>query len=160
MNTNYELKTEEDKEEKKEINKIQDLPDITSKKSFLPKVAGILLIIAGLFALINWISILFIDIQSIEEIIQNTQLQQTIPTITPEQALGALQACAIIFIIISIFPVLGGILSIKRKLFGITLACSIIGIFSIGILFLSSVFSIIALILLIVSRKEYYLYKK
>jgi hypothetical protein len=155
MNANYELKTEEDKEEKKEFDKIQNLPEVPSKKSSFPKVAGILLIIAGLFALLNWIPFLFMDIQSIEEIIQNTQLQQTIPTITAEQALDFLQACAIIFIIISIFPLLGGILSIKRKLFGITLACSIIGIFSIGILFLSSVFSLVGLILLIVSRKEY-----
>jgi hypothetical protein len=155
MNANYELKTEEVKEEPKEFDKIQNLHEIPSKKSSLPKVAGILLIIAGIFAIINWVPFLLMDVGSLKDIIQNTQLQQQIPTITAEQALGFLQVCGIIGIIISIFPLLGGILSIKRKLFGIAVACSIIGIFSLGILFLSSIFSLIGLILLIVSRKEY-----
>jgi hypothetical protein len=49
---------------------------------------------------------------------------------------------------------LGGILAIKRKLFGISVACSIIGLFSFG-MFISSIFSLIALVLLIITRKEY-----
>ncbi len=155
MNANYELKTEEDKEEQKEFDNIQNHPEIPSKKSSLPKVAGILLILAGILAIINWVPLLFLDIETIEGLNYIYRFQQIDPSITPEQVLGFLSICSIIGIIISIFPILGGILSIKRKLFGIALACSLIGIVSLGILFTSSILSIIGAILLIINRKEY-----
>jgi len=155
MSANYELKTEEDIEEQKELDKIQILPEIPSKKNQYPKIAGILLIIAGILSLIFWLQFYSIDVSYIEESGILSQSQKLDPDITAEELVSVLKTCATIIIIISIFPLLGGILSIKRKLFGIALACSVIGIFSLGILFLSSVFSGIALILLIVSRKEF-----
>lgn len=155
MNANYELKKEKDKDESMEIDKIQNLPEIPTKKSSLPLYAGILLILAGIFALINWIPMLYLDVETLEELNYISQLQKQYPSITTVQALGFLKTCATIGIIISIFPLLGGILSIKRKLFGIAVACSIIGIFSIGIIFSSSILSLVGLIILIISRKEY-----
>jgi len=155
MTSNYELKTDEYKEETKEIDDLYKLPETPTQKSTLPLVAGILLIIASVLAMINWLPLLFLDIGTLEELNYITQFQRIDPSITAEQVLGFLTTCAIIGIIISIFPLLGGILSIKRKLYGIAIACSIIGIFSLGILFSSSILSLIALILLIVSRKEY-----
>jgi hypothetical protein len=155
MNANYELKTEKDKDESIEIDKIQNLPETPSNKSSLPMIAGIMLILAGIFALINWIPMLYLDVETLEQLDFISRLQQEFPSITPEQALGFLKTCAIIGMIISVFPLLGGILSIKRKLFGIAVACSIIGIFSIGLLFSSSVLSLVGLLLLVISRKEY-----
>ena len=154
MNTNYELKKEGDTEEPKELDKIQNLPENPSKKSSLPMVAGILLIIAGIVAIIFWTPFFSIDVTTIEESVDISQFQQIDSDINAEEILGFLKTCAIIGIIISIFPILGGILAIRRKLFGISVACSIIGLFSFGML-ISSIFSLIALILLIIARKEY-----
>ena len=155
MNANYELKKEKDKDESMEFDKKQNFPEIPTKKSSLLPFAGILLILAGILALINWIPMLYMDAETLEELNVISQLQKQYPSITTEQALGFLKTCATIGIIISIFPLLGGILSIKRKLFGIAVACSIIGIFSIGIIFSSSVLSLVGLIILIISRKNY-----
>ena len=130
-------------------------PGQSSKKSSLPIVAGVLLIIASIFALITWIPTLYLDVGTLEDLNYIDQFQQIDPSITPEQALGFLTTCAVIGIIVSIFPLLGGILSLKRKVFGIAVACSIIGLFSIGVLFFSSILCLIALILLVISRKEY-----
>lgn len=154
MNKNYELKTEEKKEDQIELDKIQNLPEIPSKKSSFPMVAGIMLIIAGIVAIIFWTPFFSIDVATIEKTVDISQFQQIDSDITAEYILGLLRACAIFGIILSIFPILGGILAIKRKLFGISVACSIIGLFSFG-MFISSIFSLIALILLIIVRKEY-----
>ena len=154
MNANYELKTKEDTEEPKEIDKIQILPEISSKKSSLPMIAGIFLIVAGIIAIIFWMPFFSFDFATIEESIDISQFQQIDSSINAEEVLGFLRTCAIVGIIVSIFPILGGILAIRRKLFGISVACSIIGLFSFG-MFISSIFSLIALVLLIITRKEY-----
>jgi hypothetical protein len=155
MNANYELKTEEDKEEQKEFDKIQNLPEIPSKKNQYPKIAGILLILAGILSLIFWLQFYSIDVSYIVESGILSQVQKIDSDITAEELVSVLKTCITILIIMSIFPILGGILSIKRKLFGIVIVCAIIGIFLLGLLFLSFIFSFIALILLIVSRKEF-----
>lgn len=155
MNANYELKTEKNNDDKKENDKLEYFPETPSKKNQYPLIAGILLILAGITSLISWISYFSIDVSTIEQSGVMSQFQQINPDITSEEVLGFLKTCATIGIIISIFPFLGGILAIKRKLFGIAVACSIIGLFSLGMLFSSSIFSFIALILLILSRKEF-----
>ncbi|MCK4996088.1 MAG: hypothetical protein KAR55_04295 [Thermoplasmatales archaeon] len=128
----------------------------SSNKSSMPLIAGILLIVAGVFSLISFItSYLVLDLTTIESMGFITQFQQIYPDMTPEQVLGFVKTCTIVFLIIAIFPILGGILALKKKMWGIALACSIIGLFSIGILFTSSVISLIAMILLIISRNEF-----
>ena len=125
------------------------------KRSSVPMVAGILLIIAGVIGILFWVQIFFIDVNTLESTIDISQFQQMDPSITPERLIGFLNTCAIIGCIVAVFPILGGIFALKRKMWGIALAGSIIGLFSIGMLLLSSGFSLIGLILLIVSRKEF-----
>lgn len=120
-----------------------------------PMIAGILLIIAGILAIINWIEIYSINAMTLDSVIDISQLKDIDPTITTESLVSFIKTCAIIGFIISIFTILGGFISIKRKLWGIALTCSIIGIFSIGIIFTSSLLSFIAMIILIMTRKEY-----
>ena len=127
----------------------------TSSKSILPTIIGFLLIITGILAILNWMNVFSLDINTLGTYYDITQLQQIYPNITSEQFLGFIQTCASIGIIISFFPILGGILAIKRKMWGISIACSIIGIFSIGIFFTSSLFSFIAIIILFISKKEF-----
>lgn len=131
----------------------------TSNKSILPTIIGFLLIIAGVLAIMNWLSVFLLDITTLGSYYDISQLQQVYPNITPEQFLGFLKTCAAIGLIISIFPILGGLLAIKRKMWGISVACSIIGLLSIGILFTSSLFSLIAIIILFISKKEFQLKK-
>lgn len=126
-----------------------------SNKSSKPSIAGILLIVAGMLALVTWIGIITIDDSMIESIIDISNLQQIDPTITPEKVKDLLVVCGTIGCILSIFPILAGILALKRKLWGIALAGSIIGLFTMGILFTSSILSLIALILIIMSKKEF-----
>lgn len=123
----------------------------SSNKSSTPMIAGILLIIAGVLALLSWVSVIMIDVS----IIDISMLQEVDPTITPEQIKNLLVTCGTIGCILAIFPILGGILALKRKLWGIALAGGILGLFIIGPLFLSSISALIGLILIVLSRKEF-----
>jgi len=117
-----------------------------------PLIAGILLFITGIMGILTWIVALSFDISMIDLSMIETQNV----TITPSQLQSIIQTCAIIGIILSVFPLLGGILSIQKKLWGGALSCSIIGLFTIGPIFLSSIFSAISLILLIMSKEHFY----
>ena len=155
MNPGYELKTSYDDIKKPEQEELKNpLIQSSNNKSF-PKIAGILLIIAGILALVYWIQFLLLDITILESYIDIDQLQQLDPTITIEQIVEILNTCAVIGCVLSIFPILGGILAIKKKLWGISLVGSIIGLFTLGIFFTSSILSLISLILLIISKKEF-----
>lgn len=62
--------------------------------------------------------------------------------------------CAVAIAIISIFPLLGGIMALQGKSFGLAILGGIIGIFSIGFV-LGSILSIIALIMLFMSKEDF-----
>jgi hypothetical protein len=126
-----------------------------SSRNSYPFIAGILLIIAGALGIFNWIQTFTLDVTTLGSLFDINQIQEIYPEITYEQILGFLQTCAIIGIIISVFPILGGLLAVKKKLYYIAITGSIIGLFSIGIMATSSILSLIALVLLILSKKEF-----
>jgi magnesium-transporting ATPase (P-type) len=121
--------------------------EITNK----PNIAGILLIIAGILAIVSWVSVITMDFSMIDI----TQLQEIDPTITEERVRELMTLCGIIMCILSVFPLLGGILSFKRKLWGIAVTGGILGLFTIGPFFASSLLSLIGLIVVVMSRKEF-----
>ena len=146
-----------DIDEKKSFESVnvEPLSQQPSNRSSFLTIAGLLLIIAGVLGIFNWIQFFLLDATTIESSIDISQIQVINPSITYEQLLGFLQTCAIIGIIISVFPILGGLLAIKKKLYYIAIATSIIGLFSIGIMFSSSILSLIGLVLLILSRQSF-----
>lgn len=155
MEMNGEFNKEADKQRFTETFHSEPLLQQDSDKKSYTKIAGILLIIAGILGIVNWIQIFLLDATTLGSFMDISQIQEFNASITYEQLLGLLKTCAIIGIIISIFPILGGLLALQKKLYYITLATSIIGLFSIGIMFTSSVLSIIGLILLVMSRQSF-----
>lgn len=155
MNPGYELKSNIDDIKQPEKDDLQNpLQQLTNNRSY-PKIAGILLIIAGILALIFWIQFLLLDSTMLESYVDISQLQQLDPSLTIDRIVEILNTCSIIGCILTIFPILGGILAIKKKLWGISLVGSIFGLFTLGIFFTSSILSLIALILLITSKNEF-----
>ena len=116
-----------------------------------PLIAGILLIIACVISIVIWAPVLLIDIDVLEQVVDLSQMQEIDPSFTLQDFKNLMSTCALIEIVVSIFPLLGGVLSIGKKLWGIALAGSIIGLFTI----FGSIPSLIAMILLIISRKEF-----
>ncbi len=118
-------------------------------RSSLPMIAGILLLIAGISGLLTWSTFLAADA---------TVFQNLLPPdshITAQQVQSFLQTCSILGLVFSALVFVGGIMAIRRKSWGLAMAGSVLGLFTIGILFSASVFSLLGLALLFISRKEF-----
>jgi len=145
--------TEDEIPEKTDLDYLSTKP--SKNTSSYPLIAGVLLIIAGIISIMLWIPIMAIDTSLIENSVDISQFQQIDPSFTIEDIKSFMTTCAIIGMVISVFPILGGILSIKRKLWGVALAGSIIGLTMFVPSIIGGVLSLIAMILLIISRKEF-----
>jgi hypothetical protein len=129
-----------------------------SDKSSKPLIAGILLMIAGGLSILMWLSLAAIDVSFIETFIMPEL------GLAPEYESIALSAesikelfviCGTVGFFLSVFAILGGIMSVRRQLWGLVLAGGILGLFTIGPVFISSILSLIAIILVAISRKEF-----
>lgn len=73
-----------------------------------------------------------------------------------EEVGGIIVVCGIVFMIFGILALLGGIMSVTRKSWAMALIGSIFGLFCLGLLFFeASILSIIALILIAISKDEF-----
>jgi hypothetical protein len=122
-----------------------------NSKSNKPLIAGILLLIAGLLGIYTWVTASFFELDP--SIIES--LRQSGADFSIEQLESILSICSTIGLILSIFPILGGILSIKRKNWSLCIIMGIIGLFTIGPLLSSSFLSLIGLILIVLSKDEF-----
>lgn len=75
--------------------------------------------------------------------------------ITAQQLQSFLQICSLFGLVFSALAFIGGIMAIRRKSWGLAIAGSIMGLFTIGIFFSASVFSLLGLALLFVSKKQF-----
>ena len=125
------------------------------QKTSMPMIAGILLLLSGLLGILNGITFITIDQSTINSIITQMQSMNLPMTITEETLRQIYMTCGATFIILSIFAILGGVVAIKRKLWGLALTGSILGLFTMGPLFSSSILAFIALIIIIIKRKEF-----
>lgn len=122
-----------------------------------PLIAGIFLIIAGLLGILMWSMALAIDPSQLDPSILRNALPPD-SSISLEQVQSMIQSflltCGIIGCILSVFTLAGGIVAIKRKAWGLAIIGGILGLFTIGY-FLGSIMSLIGLILVAISRKDF-----
>ena len=139
-----------------DVGKPSEQPELKSplqrspNRSSIPMIAGFLLILAGVIALFSWIPFIMGD-----ETLVNFAYENLNMNLTREQIKDAFVLCGSIEIVVSIFPIIGGILSFQRKLWTVAIVCSIIGLFTIGQFVAASILSGIGLILLIISKQEF-----
>lgn len=118
-------------------------------RTIKPKIAGVLLILAGVIGIISWSQFLLNE-SLLKIVLQNMQSQ-----ITYDQLKGLLFICGTIGVILSVFPILGGVLSYRYKKWMLCAISSIIGLLIIGLGLLSTILSLISLIILMVSKNEF-----
>jgi predicted nucleic acid-binding Zn ribbon protein len=118
------------------------------KKTVIPVIGGVLIILAGLMGLAMGGILVAIDVDDLDTYgVDVTGVTDMVEDI--------LTACGIIAIIVSLIVLLGGFFGVMRKHWGIAIVGAVLGLFVIGPFFLGSVFSLIGLILVAVSRKEF-----
>jgi membrane protease YdiL (CAAX protease family) len=127
--------------------------DNIEKYTVFPIIAGILLVFTGLISIVGWILFLNMEVSLLGDLLK--QIQETVPSYSIDDLKNFISICSSIGIVVSIFPILGGILSIKKKLWGISLTSSIFG-FVVIIPFIFLIFiPLISMILLIISRRYF-----
>ena len=141
-------------------NQYQENSSIPSSFKFSKSfIAGILLIIGGAISLLMWIGLATLDIAFIESTIipefESLPAEYGSLSINAESIKEVLVICGSLSFFISIFMILGGLMSIKKRMWKLCLTSSILGLFTIGPFFSSSLISLICLILIIISKKEF-----
>lgn len=141
------------------INENEKYDAENEKKSSKPVIAGIFLIIAGLISILMWIGVASLDLLFIESTIlpelQSIPVEYSIEELNTESIKELLLICGSIGFFLSIFTILGGIMSLKKQMWKMALFGGILGILSIGPIFISSFLSIIGVILIYMSRDEF-----
>lgn len=133
-----------------EYNQLQQYP----RNSSTPKIAGILLLFVGMLIILHWIYIIaspdFIDT------IMNTGVYNSM-NITSQDLATVFNFCGIIAIGLSLFTIVGGLLAFQRRMFWLACIGGIVGIFAIAplFLFIPNILSLVGVILIIRSRKDF-----
>jgi len=109
--------------------------------------------VIALFSWIYWI--LIKDVATTLSPTYMSLLQEVSPTITSEQIWQTILLIGVMFCILAIFTIMGGVLALKRKMWKTALLGSIIGLFTTGLFYISSILSLIGLILVAISKKEF-----
>jgi len=110
------------------------------RKSYMPFIAGVLMIIVLLIAFISGGSIFYHG----EDVIGDV-----------DASFDDNQVCGILLFIFGGILLVGSICAFKRVYWGVTLIASLIGILTIGPYYLGSILSVLALILLYLSRDKF-----
>ena len=118
------------------------------KKTAIPVIGGVLIIIAGLMGLAMGGILIAVDADDLDaygvDVAGVTDMIEDILT-----------ACGIIWIIIGLIVLLGGFFGVMRKHWGIAVVGGVLGLFVIGPMLLGSLLALIGLIMVAVSRKEF-----
>ncbi len=119
-------------------------------KTAKPIIGGALLLVAGILAMINWIW--FVLIWAVF-----TDLTAGLPVAIPglEGLTTIFLVCGIIGLIFGLIAMLGGIMALRRSGWVIAILGSILGLLSMGFVFTSSILSLVALILIALSKDEF-----
>ena len=143
------------------MNKEEPFAIETSNPTFKEKpskislsfAAALLLILAGLIALFTWLPFLIGQEQIVDLFQQNFENLNI--NIARNKIIFLLTIIGSIEIVISILVIIGGIFALKKKGWGFALLFSLLGFFTIGMFFISSILSILGLVLLFLSKHEF-----
>lgn len=122
----------------------------SKKESKKPMIAGVLMIIVFLMAMITASGMFLFDTDALTDI---EEIEEEIgEDLDVELVETAMDVCGALILVFGIVALISALCAIKRIYWGLALLGSILGIFTIGPWFLGSILSIAALILLIMSR--------
>jgi len=119
---------------------------VEKKKTILPVIGGALLIVTAVMGLFMGAMLLAVDV---------SELDQYGLDIAGDLLEDIMTVCGTIIIVLSLIVVLGGFFGVMRKHWGIAIVGGVLGLFIIGPMMIGSLLSLVGLILIAVSRKEF-----
>jgi hypothetical protein len=124
------------------------------EKSLLSLVGGILILIAGIMGLA--LGGIFIAVADAVSSGEDSLAEWGIDVAGAGDLLAdILVACGAIIIVVAIIVIIGGFFGIQRKHWGLAIVGGVLGLFLIGPYLLATIFSLVGLILVAVSKKDF-----
>ena len=131
-------------------------PAPAKPQTIKPVIAGVLLIVVAVMGLI--VAMVFMGAVDIGlGMLDSYVVEDPTGTATGmvDMIQGILMVCGVIFMIFGLLALLGGLMPVLRKSWGLAMMGAIFGIFTLGPYALGSILSIVALILIIMSKDEF-----
>ncbi len=130
---------------------------IGNGKSFKAIIAGVLMVIAFLLVVITVAQILTMDMTSIdlEESVEDEDVDEGMIEKVTEIINTIKNMCGVVLLAMGLLLLMGGICAITQRYWAFSLVAAMIGIFSFGPFCMSSALSLIALILILFSEREF-----
>ena len=121
---------------------------VAEKKTALPVIGGALILVAAIIGLIMGSVMIAIDAEDLDQwgvdVAGVTDIVEDILTV-----------CGAITIVLGLIAALGGVFGIMRKHWGLAIVGGVLGLFLVSPWLLASLLSLVGLILVAVSRKEF-----
>ncbi|MDH7508198.1 MAG: zinc ribbon domain-containing protein [Methanomassiliicoccales archaeon] len=114
-----------------------------------PVVGGALIIISGLIGIVMGLILAALS-GEIEEMLQDMYGPDVISAVE-----GALVACGVIWFIIGLIALVGGVFAIRRKKWGFAIVGGVLALLTVGPWFIGSILGLVGLILIAMSRNEF-----
>lgn len=122
---------------------------IPARRTWKPVVGGVLIIIAGLFAVAMAVLMMSLEESDIDEL--EVQMPEGY---TVEEFLDIAGTCGIIVVAFAALAIIGGIFGVLRKKFALAVIGGIFGLLGVGFV-IGSVLGLVGLILVALSREEF-----
>lgn len=126
-------------------SRVKTEPPQSSSK---PLIAGVLMIGAGVLEIVSGIRTLTTDVSS-------AAAAAGIPSEFVSSIEGMLQFCGALFLVFGAIVGIGGVFAFKRRYHMLALVASIFGMLGVGPFMLGSLLSLVALVLLAISRDDF-----
>ncbi len=128
--------------------RVQAGPPAPKEKGMLSIVGGILILVAGLMGLAMGGILIAIDVDDLDQWgVDVAGVGDMINDI--------MDVCGVIFIVLGLIAVLGGLFGVMRKHWGIAILGGVLGLFVIGPWMIGSLLALVGLILVAVSKKDF-----
>jgi len=123
------------------------MPMPAQQRSMLPMIGGALLLVAAILGIATWAYVIVAGTSFVNSFMPGGYGAQFVT--------GIILVCGAIEIILSLIALLGAVMAIMHRMWGVALAGSILGLFTIGFYGLASLLSLVALILIAISHKDF-----
>lgn len=148
-NCGYRLRAEERKAPAAQARVVPPVASVPRQSTVMSLIGGVLVVISGLLGIILGL-ILAVLSSSITDLMGGMYGEDVLSAVE-----GILVTCGVIWFIIGLVALIGGVFAIRRKKWGIAIVGGVFALFTIGPYFLGSILGLIGLILIAISKDEF-----
>ena len=148
-NCGYRLRAEQPKAVAPQARSVPQSAAPASRGSSIPLIGGVLVMISGIIGILTGL-ILVVAASTIVDMLRGIYGTEILDTVE-----GVLVTCGVIWFVIGLVALIGGVFAIRRRKWSIAVVGGVFGLLTIGPYFFGSILGLIGLILIAISKHEF-----